>query len=319
MNTCLILDDRVDILLPTFNGEKYLPELLDSISSQSYKNISLLIRDDASSDRTCEIISEYEFCVDNIFSVNTENIGVVENINLLLGSSSASYLMFADQDDIWLDYKVEKSLQRICEIEADVGIETPVLVFTDAFVGNERLEKQSASLLERNGYFGYEMAGTAISFKNLMVQNVVSGCTMIINRALKNLVKPIPKGAIMHDWWLILVASALGEVEYLSDRTMLYRTHSNNTIGLRAESFWKNVALVLKSPAEARQRVSKTYHQADEFYRLYSSQLNGDTKELLRRYRLLSHLGVFQRWRVLSYNKFRKNSLSKTIGFYLLS
>jgi len=312
---------RIDILLPTYNGEKYLKPLLDSIALQSFKEFRLIVRDDASFDRSQSILLEHPMILqgNGVVHVNEVNVGVVENINRLLNDSSAPYLMFADQDDVWFEYKIQKSLQKIREIEAELGSETPVLVFTDAFVGNEHLETQPVSLLARNGYFDYGTPENAISFKNLMVQNIASGCTMIVNRALKNLAMPIPKGAIMHDWWFMLVASALGKVECLMDRTMLYRIHSSNTVGLRVESFWKNVILLLKSPEESRLRVRKTYYQADFFYKSYSRKLDDDAKELLKIYRSLLSLAIVQRWRVLVYYQFRKSSFSKTVGLYLFS
>jgi len=318
VNKYKVSEDRVDILLPTFNGSEYISELLNSIDSQSYKNIRLLMRDDASVDRTCEIIADYSFCVETFFSSNTENVGVVENINRLLEQSKSSYIMFADQDDVWLKDKVFKSIEEMKKAELKFGTETPIVVFTDAYIGDENLNlnltKQSGSLLRRNGCFGYDPL-----FKNLIVQNTVSGCTMIINSALKKHLMPIPKEAVMHDWWIMLIASAMGKVVYLPDKTMIYRLHKNNTLGLRPISLLKSVLLVIKNPAMARFRIGLTYEQAKVFQSSYSNFLSENLKTLLDEYISLSKNRFFQRCRILWRNKFKKTSISKTIGFYLLS
>jgi len=311
----------VDIILPTFNGEKYLPELLDSIANQSYKNFRLLVRDDASSDKSAKLLKSCHFFPQkNIYiSSNDENIGVVHNINKLLMESSASYVMFADQDDVWLKDKITMSLQEIKRAEAQFGVDTPIVVFTDAYVGDENLVKQANSLLEFNGYFGYSSQEDAMQFRNLMVQNLISGCTMVINIALKKRMLPIPAGVIMHDWWIMLVASAMGRTIFMADKTMVYRIHQNNTLGLREASLLKGIWSVLKSPLQAKGRVSESYKQARIFQDIYFDILSRDVRLLLIEYTDLPSLNIIHKWWRLWRNNFRKSSISKTIGFYLLS
>jgi len=318
-NTCLILDDRVDILLPTFNGGKYLIELLDSISCQSYKNIRLLIRDDSSSDRTCEIVAGYDFCFDSVFYTNSENLGVVENINLLLEQSESPYIMFADQDDVWLKDKVASSLKEMKASELKFDNNIPVVVFTDAYVGNEVLIKQPKSLLDNNGYFEYGSLHESTSFKNLVVQNTVSGCTMMINTALKKYLNSLPGEAIMHDWWIMLVASAIGKVVFLPDKTMIYRLHENNTLGIRSPSLWGIFVAVFKNPLEIMRKIKMTYGQANTFKEMYSDLLTDDVNRLLNEYILLSSCGFFHKFSIFWRNRFRRSSIGKTIGFYFLS
>jgi len=311
----------VDVLLPTFNGEKYLPDLLSSISKQSYKNFRLIGCDDASSDRSFNILKECDLFLKNQFYFlrNDENLGVVVNVKNLLENSVASYNMFADQDDFWLDDKIAKSLKKIQEAEGFFGTCTPIVVFTDSYIGDENLIKQSESLLKRNGYFGYSPKSSIERFKGLMVQNIASGCTMIINRALKERLKLMPEKAIMHDWWVMLAASAMGKVICLSDKTMVYREHKNNTLGLRPLSFFLATLNIIVNPLEAKRRIEMTYKQAEIFRDTYFEFLSEDVKYLLNEYISLSHHGFSQRCRVLWRNEFKKSSVSKTIGFYLLS
>jgi len=311
----------VDILLPIFNGEKYLPDLLSSISCQSYKNFHLIIRDDVSLDGSVRLLKDYGGLLSNKVSifVNEDNVGVVRNINFLLESSVAPYIMFADQDDFWLKNKISKSLKEIQKIEGELGVDTPIVVFSDAYVGDDALVKQKRSLVECNGYFEYNPSCEINLFKNLMVQNIASGCTMIINETLKKRLMSIPKEAIMHDWWIMLVASAMGKVVFLSEKTMVYRLHRGNTLGLRRASFFMSVIDIVLSPKRAKSRVVATYIQAGAFQRIYADFINDDVKALLFEYSSLSRYNFFRRCQVLWKNKFKKSSVGKTIGFYLFS
>ena len=125
----------IDILLSTYNGEKYLTQLLDSILNQDYKEWRLIIRDDASCDSTKKIIDIYQRLHPNniiIIPNNTNtNIGVIKSFELLLSQSSSKYIMFCDQDDIWLPNKISESIKTIKYIEQKQTQQTPILVHSD--------------------------------------------------------------------------------------------------------------------------------------------------------------------------------------------
>ena len=117
--------EQIDIILATYNGEKYLKEQLDSILNQTYTNFRLLISDDCSQDSTKEILKEYEE-KDNRIKVffQEKNLGYVKNFEFLLTKVEGSIYALSDQDDIWNKDKVEKSYNKLKEEHAD-------LVFTD--------------------------------------------------------------------------------------------------------------------------------------------------------------------------------------------
>ena len=124
--------EKVDILLATYNGEKYIREQIDSILNQTYKEFRLLISDDGSTDGTRDILNEYKAKDDRIeIFMQEENLGVVKNFEFLLKKVEAKYYMFSDQDDIWKDEKIEKSLKKIEE-----GFD---LVYSDLEVVDENL------------------------------------------------------------------------------------------------------------------------------------------------------------------------------------
>ena len=136
--------DTIDILLPTYNGEKYLKEQIDSILNQTYKNIRLIISDDCSKDSTPKILEEYRGKDERIeLYLQKENIGVVKGIEFLLKKVKSNYYMLADQDDVWLPMKVEKSIETLKKENAD-------LVFGDLEVVDQDLKTMYPSYKSSN-------------------------------------------------------------------------------------------------------------------------------------------------------------------------
>ena len=115
----IFMKPKIDILMATYNGGKYVEEQLKSIISQSYENWNLVIRDDGSSDNTLKILNEYSKNDKriHIISDNKGNLGLVKNFEELMKRSTEEYIMFSDQDDVWVDNKINILLQKMLEIE----------------------------------------------------------------------------------------------------------------------------------------------------------------------------------------------------------
>ncbi len=226
--------ERIDILLATYNGSKYLPEQLNSILSQSYKNINVIIRDDGSSDNTVDIIKEYEQ-EDNrvrLLNDNLGNLGFVRNFEELMKHSDAEYIMFSDQDDVWYKNKVEISYLEIKKIEGEYGCKVPTLVHTNSRILN--FEVKTTKKFISNYAKNY-------SFENSFFNFFVQGSTMIINKYLKEESLPFSEYVYLHDRYLHLVAEFIGIRRYIDIPTMDYRQHLNNEIGSKSESIFKRL------------------------------------------------------------------------------
>lgn len=216
----------IDILLPTYNGGKYLKEQIDSILNQSYKDIRLIISDDCSKDTTLQILEEYKQKDDRIeIYVQKENLGVVKNIEFLLRKVENTLYMLADQDDIWLPMKVEKSLETLQKENAD-------LVFGDLEVVDEKLNTIYPSfgnfmLLNRkiNKYID--------SYKVNYLYNCVTGCTILSKKEFIKKILPIPNDSkyLIHDHWIGIVMALKGKLAYMPEKYIKYRQHGNNQIG----------------------------------------------------------------------------------------
>ncbi len=218
---------NVQILLSTYNGERYLGALLDSILAQTYQDWNLLIRDDGSSDCTMSVIQDYISKDSRITLLpSKENVGVISSFELLLKSSSAPYLLFCDQDDVWLPKKVD--ILYSCMLDEERNFPgKPLLVHSDLLVVDADLNIISNSFWE---YSNINIAQHDFNF--LGVKNYVTGCAMMINRLAVNCSLPFLPETRMHDAWIALkVLKNGGEIRSLSQPTIMYRQHANNVVG----------------------------------------------------------------------------------------
>jgi glycosyltransferase involved in cell wall biosynthesis len=193
--------NQIDILLATYNGEKYLSEQIESILNQTHEEWILRIRDDGSTDKTVEIISTYTSKYPDKIALikdSEKNLGATLNFSRLMEKSDAEYIMFCDQDDIWMNNKIEITLAKMKELETEYSNTVPLMVFSDLTVVDEKLNEVEKS------FWNFQKIEPNIS-KNLyeiMAQNVVTGCTMMFNNKALTLCKPIPTKDILHDHWV---------------------------------------------------------------------------------------------------------------------
>ena len=218
-------DMQIDILLATYNGEKYLKCQIDSILNQTHKNIRLLINDDCSTDNTRAILKEYEEKDDRIkVKYNEKNLGYVKNFEDLLKRVENKYFALSDQDDFWKEEKIEKSLNKLLEEDAD-------LVFTDLEPVDEKLNTITPSMVR------FMQMDKNIKkhqdYKSVFLRNCVTGCTILSKKELINEYIPIPtKEPMVHDWWMALIISQIGKITFLDEPTIKYRQHGNNQLGI---------------------------------------------------------------------------------------
>lgn len=226
------MHNKVTILMATFNGEKYISQQLDSIIKQTYSNWELWIRDDDSIDNTIKIVRDYMDIDDRIKLYQDEigNLGCVENFATLLENTPyADYIMFSDQDDVWLPFKIEVTLEKMKDTEN--GTQGGVLVFTRFQKVDESLNKLVVNdyPLPKNN-----------TIYTLISQTYIYGCTMMLNSQLIRIVNPISSLAECHDYWIALIASYHGSIGYLDQATLLYRQHANNVSGNYKDSSLKS-------------------------------------------------------------------------------
>jgi glycosyltransferase involved in cell wall biosynthesis len=207
---------------------------LESIFQQSMQPAELVVIDDCSSDATGDIVEA--FAARAAFPVrfyrNESPLGIVKNFEKAMSLAYGDYIALADQDDVWLPGKIEALARALSKVEDEVGVGTPILVHTDLRLVAANGELIAPSFFRAQGIRTVHPSPLA----ELSVQNYVTGCASMVNRALLSIALPFPEHAIMHDWWLALVAASCGEVKTLNEATIEYRQHGKNAVGVASRS-----------------------------------------------------------------------------------
>ena len=223
----------IAVLLATYNGGKYIREQLDSLFQQYCDQFHLYVRDDGSSDDTIKIVEEFRQKHPDRITILEDlqkHRGAAKSFMYLLENVDSEYYMFCDQDDIWLPEKIEKTFARMKDETAAKN--EPVLVATDLKVVDEQLSPIKDSFNEDLKIDVFRKHPELIC-----VRHVVTGCTMMFNRAAKLAALPMSPRATMHDEWVALCIHFKGGViSILDDATILYRQHKSNTLGAEQAS-----------------------------------------------------------------------------------
>lgn len=269
----------VDILLAVYNGEKYLEEQLNSIENQTYKNWRLIIRDDCSKDKSMSIAEEFsrKFKPGKVIVYKNEiSSGSAKNNFLrLLKDSDAEYVMFSDQDDVWLKDKISLTLRAMKKAEKALGRPCPVLVHSDLYVTDENLNIISTS------FFKYQKIPKEMDLKRLMLQNSVTGCTVMVNKTLKEYLTKVdsPEKIVMHDYFAALIAGVFGKIVFINRPLIKYRQHGDNSVGAAdASSFSYLKARFIAGKEQFRQRMEATMVQAGYFVDIYRGQIKNNSR-----------------------------------------
>lgn len=301
----------VEILLATHDGERWLADQVRSIREQTHRDWRLVLCDDASRDGTVALARELASEDDRIVvTERSEPAGSAARSFLdLIAGSRARYVMLADQDDVWLPRKVEQTLETMLALEAGLGPDVPALVHTDLTVVDADL-----AVLEPSLVHSQLLDTERTRLASIVTQNPVTGCTVMVNRALADLVAPPFDGVAMHDWWLAVIAAAFGGIAFVDIPTVLYRQHGRNTVGARsARTLRYKVARALdREGVVSSLRVS--YAQAATFLERYADRLTPDQVALLGAAASMPERGKLARLATLRRHGLWKNTLVKRVG-----
>ena len=302
----------VDILLGTYNGERFLPEQLRSLEQQTFGSWRLIVRDDGSSDATRTILAEFKAKHPHsvrLVEDEQRRLGSTGNFGRLLEESTADFCLFCDQDDVWRPGKIEHLLSIAREHPRP---EVPLLVHSDLEVVDRNLQMLAAS------FWRYQFINPAnCQCSRLLVQNVVTGCACLFNAALRRAALPIPPEAIQHDWWLALVAASAGEIRWTQTTTVRYRQHGANDTGAK---MWGPVILRDNAKNVFRRRVFHdkilTYQQqAAALVRLQSfASFSKDSQAAVREFAALNTRWYPGRVRALLRHRIIKTGLIRNLA-----
>lgn len=212
---------KVAVLLSTYNGDKYLDEYLHSLSEQEWLDITLIVRDDGSSDKTLQILKRNQEISNFNFLIlpSDGNLGPAQSFFRLLDGAGDGfdYYAFSDQDDVWLPDKISRAVNKLEPVSKNV----PALYCS-------RLEYVDEDL----NHLQWSRIPQCIGFGNAIVENIAIGCTIAINKPARELIlSRIPLKCLMHDWWCYLIVSCFGQIVFDDYPSIKYRLHSSNSIG----------------------------------------------------------------------------------------
>lgn len=303
-------EPAVCILLASYNGEEYIRPMIDSLLAQDYGNVRIVLSDDDSTDATAEILAQYAAAhPDRILHYRSgQRFGCAQKhfMHLLRSFHDAPYIMFCDQDDVWHSDKVRKTLSVMQKTET---AQTPVLIHTDLRVVDREGKALSPSFCAQSA-----LDGNRTELNQLLVQNVVTGCTVMINRTLAELAcREVPVEAIvMHDWFLALVAAACGKVAFLDEATIDYRQHGNNSVG--AKNVYSPAYLLHRLRSQSmRDALKKAAAQADAFLKTYEDLLSEAQKETVGAFASTKDAPLLQRDRIyVKYGLLKKGLVRRT-------
>lgn len=267
---------RVQVLLSTYNGAAFLRPQLDSLLYQTGVELSILIRDDGSTDNTVALIKDQIARYPQIRLIEGTNLGVVPSYFALMNAAdpAVDFFAFCDQDDVWLPTKLATAVQTLAAFSLPAVFASPVLITQDGVttVGQTPVPRKPLAL------------------GNALVQNRLIGCSVVFNRALLALVREFPPDTAqvnMHDWWVYLVAAAFGQVVFHPQPTLLYRQHTANVVGLKSDS----MDAKMKRFKQNRRACSR---QAQMFLDAFAPRLSAEQIQLIKRiadeYRLLPRI-----------------------------
>lgn len=296
----------ITIIMATFNGQEYIEEQLNSIRTQTYKDWKLVVRDDGSKDKTVDILQKFAKEVEQevIIKVNEKPSGSAKkNFALLLQDvQDDSYVMFTDQDDVWKKDKIEVTYSAMRSAEKKYGTKTPILVHGDVEVID------GSGSVVADSMFALSHIDENSGLSKLIIQNHVTGCTMMCNRSLSVGIANYTSNdkVIMHDYFAALYASVFGKIIVIKRPLLSYRQHGDNSVGAKDNN---NIFYLIKRLGDGRKNYKdamlESREQIEFFLSLYKDKMIEaglcDEYELMSEYASLG--GHSKVYRVMFYKK----------------
>ncbi len=270
--------------MSTYNGERYVSAQIDSILLQLPTNGRVYVRDDGSTDRTCEIV---EACRDPRVSVyRGQNLGFANSFLTLLKQipDDVEMAMFSDQDDVWLPGKIKRAWDFLSQ-----HAQGPAIYGSAQTLVDENLNVLGTTPKWPRGP----------SFEGALTENIITGCTAAINRPAVILLQRAgaPGGVRFHDWWLYLVLSTFGTVVYDNHSTLLYRQHNGNVIGRGVSWFGRQTRMA--SFLMKNDWVSALLGQVHALIHVYGESMPSSTRSWLFLHFHVHESAVVPKWRFI--------------------
>ena len=292
MGLCLV--KTIDVLLAVYNGERFLPPLLDSLAAQDDPAFAVLMQDDGSTDGSPALLAAMTE-QDHRFRPAEEcgrHLGAKGNFISLIRQARGDYTALCDQDDEWEPSRLSRCRQALEKAEARWGADTPLLVHSDC-----RLVDAEGALLQESFFRHQGWDPAAVTLSRLLVQNNVTGCTLMMNAALRRLVAEHadPASMHMHDWFIALTAAAFGHIVFLDEPLVRYRQHGVNVMGASRQTLLQRGMKALGAWQKGKERIALTYRHTRAFREAYGALLPDEAAAVIDRYLATERMGKIRR------------------------
>ena len=312
----------IAVALATCNGARFLPELLHSIAAQTVSAGPIIAGDDGSTDATlacltaggCRLLGSpasrrpqnqnpHDTPQPNEPPSPPPRLGPAANFNRVLAASDAPWTALCDQDDLWETNR----LATLAAVADRQDASVPTLIVHDLAL----IDAAGAPIAP--SYWSWQAYDPqrGSNLRTLLVMNSFPGCAMIANRALLDRALPIPADAVMHDWWLALVAAACGQIVVVPQALVRYRQHGENVMGAKRFRWWPRAGA---GPAAELQRAAR---QAQALAQRLAGRVTPDAAGLMRAVAGCAGAGWCQRRLRLQAAGITKIPWSRHLGFLL--
>jgi len=259
---------RFRVLLSTHNGGQFLREQVESVLTQCDVELDLHVRDDHSTDETVALLQELASADTRITFNEGERMGAARSFLTMLSETpeDVDFVALCDQDDVWMDGKLARAADWLS------GVQGPAMYCSAVEVVDEQLHPLGVHRTCRRGP----------ALENALVQNIATGCTIVVNRSALHLFRKVPNRPVMHDSWIYTAITAAGVVRYDPETWVLYRQHEENTIGLAASPGRQWMRRLGQHARTGRERVHT--HQAVELLELLDADITPAARSTLTRF-----------------------------------
>ncbi|MBR4081783.1 MAG: glycosyltransferase family 2 protein [Clostridia bacterium] len=274
---------RIGVLIACYNGQAWLPGQIASLQAQDDPCWHVVWQDDGSTDETPAMLAQLSE-TDTRFhpgGVQGAHLGAIGNFLSLMAQDDSDYSALCDQDDVWESDRLSRCRQAMERAERQYGADTPILVHSDCRVTDAEGKPLRESFFDHQGW-----DRSATGLKRLLVQNNVTGCTVLMNAPLRRLVTAHgrPEQMVMHDWFIALTAAAFGHVVTVDAPLVNYRQHGTNVKGASRQTLAARGVKALSAWEKGKARIALTYRHAEAFRDAYGDELPPRAKQEIGAY-----------------------------------
>lgn len=267
---------KISVVLCTYNGSAFLENQLNSILEQTYPIDEIIIVDDCSIDSTREVLKQYQDRHKKIkLFFNDKNLGSNKSFKYAVSLASNDYMALCDQDDIWYANKIEKQMNSIVASSYHLD-KKPLVVFHDLCLVDQYDTITNDSFWKLHKFNPYKF-----NFRKLLLFNIVTGCTCVINKSMKEeMMKSDMKDIIMHDYLIALIGYGFGNSVFINEPLMYYRSHMGTVTDKESIPLTTRI-LSFISRVKGRNYLMPYILQMQKFDELYCDKLDASRKGLV--------------------------------------